>query len=131
MLHHSDGKVAVCSNPSEFPDYGQISTVYEPVVDATIVIPSEYIGEKLTVSLVFVSSSFSTTTGPVMKLCMMKRGEDKGKDALGENTAILRFAMPLSETITGFFDRLKELTSGYASFEYEPAGYTACDVVKV
>lgn len=69
--------------------------------------------------------------GSVMTLCIEHRASPVSNEPLGEKTVILRFEMPLSETITGFFDKLKEATSGYASFEYEQTGYRTTDLVKV
>ncbi len=106
------GETTIINNPSEFPESDQHVTVAEPIVTATIVVPTEYVG-------------------PVMMLCIDRRATPVGHEPLGEGTVILKYRMPLAETITGFFDRLKEMTSGYASFEYEPADYVVTDLVKV
>lgn len=108
----NNGSVEIINNPSDFPDPGHYKAVAEPIVDATLVVPSNYVGA-------------------VMQLCMQCRATPNGVETLGEGSVILRYKMPLSETITGFFDKLKEYTSGYASYEYEPSGYQETDLVKV
>lgn len=104
-----DGSEIICSNPADFPDHYE--RVFEPIVRATIVVPSEHVGA-------------------VMQLCMERRATPDGLELLGDST-IMRFVMPVAETISGFFDKLKEITSGYASYEYEPNGYEATDLVKL
>lgn len=69
-------------------------------------------------------------TGTLMQLAVARRGELVTNEPLGESV-VLKFRLPLAETITGFFDEVKGATSGYASFEYEPAGYASADVVRI
>ncbi|WP_040883613.1 translation elongation factor 4 [Janibacter sp. HTCC2649] len=106
-----DGSVIVVTNPSEFP-YGKIAEVREPVVKATILAPSEFIGA-------------------IMELCQSKRGQLQGMDYLSEDRVELRYTVPLAEVVFDFFDQLKSRTRGYASLDYQEAGEQAADLVKV
>jgi GTP-binding protein LepA len=99
------------TNPSEFPD-GKIRTVYEPIVRATILSPSEHIGA-------------------IMELCQSRRGVLLGMDYLSEDRVEIRYTLPLAEIIFDFFDQLKSRTRGYASLDYEPSGEQEADLVKV
>jgi GTP-binding protein LepA len=106
-----DGAEHVVTNPSDWPG-GKIAQVYEPVVNAMIIAPSEYIGA-------------------IMELCQSRRGTLGGMDYLSESRVELRYTMPLAEIIFDFFDALKSRTRGYASLDYEAAGEAAADLVKV
>ena len=106
-----DGKQLVVTNPSEYPD-GKISEVQEPIVKATILAPSEFIGT-------------------IMELCQQRRGVQKGMDYLSEDRIEIRYTLPLAEIVFDFFDQLKSRTRGYASLDYEPIGEEAGDLVKV
>ena len=106
-----DGKQLVVTNPSEYPD-GKISEVQEPIVKATILAPSEFIGT-------------------IMELCQQRRGIQKGMDYLSEDRIEIRYTLPLAEIVFDFFDQLKSRTRGYASLDYEPIGEEAGDLVKV
>jgi GTP-binding protein LepA len=106
-----DGKEIVVTNPSEFPS-GKIAEVYEPVVRATVLAPSEYIGA-------------------IMELCQTRRGSLLGMDYLSADRVELRYTMPLAEIIFDFFDALKSKTRGYASLDYETTGEQDADLVKV
>jgi GTP-binding protein LepA len=106
-----DGAEHVVTNPSDWPG-GKIAQVYEPVVKAMIIAPSEYIGA-------------------IMELCQSRRGTLGGMDYLSESRVELRYTMPLAEIIFDFFDALKSRTRGYASLDYEAAGEAASDLVKV
>ncbi len=99
------------TNPSEFPG-GKIREVREPVVRATILAPSEFVGT-------------------VMGLCTDRRGTLLGMDYLSEDRVELRYTLPLAEIVFDFFDQLKSRTRGYASLDYEPTGEQAADLVKV
>src|SRR5690606_4097186 len=103
-------KVTV-TNPSEFPS-GKIREIREPVVRATILAPSEFIGA-------------------VMELCQNRRGTLLGMDYLSEDRVEMRYRLPLAEIVFDFFDQLKSRTRGYASLDYEPDGDQAADLVKV
>ena len=106
-----DGKQLVVTNPSEYPD-GKISEVQEPIVKATILAPSEFIGT-------------------IMELCQQRRGVQKGMDYLSEDRIEIRYTLPLAEIVFDFFDQLKSRTRGYASLDYEPIGEEPGDLVKV
>jgi GTP-binding protein LepA len=106
-----DGKVVTVTNPSEFPN-GKIGDIREPVVRATILAPSEFIGA-------------------VMELCQARRGTLLGMDYLSEDRVEMRYTLPLAEIVFDFFDALKSKTRGYASLDYEPAGEQVADLVKV
>nr|WP_244983791.1 translation elongation factor 4 [Actinomadura citrea] len=106
-----DGSEHVVTNPSEFPE-GKIGAVYEPVVKATLLSPSEHIGA-------------------IMELCQGRRGVLLGMDYLSEDRVEIRYTLPLAEIIFDFFDQLKSRTRGYASLDYEPSGEQESDLVKV
>jgi GTP-binding protein LepA len=106
-----DGTDVKVTNPSEFPG-GKIKEVREPVVKATILTPSEFVGT-------------------VMGLCTDRRGTMHGMDYLSEDRVELRYTLPLAEIVFDFFDQLKSRTRGYASLDYEPQGDQSANLVKV
>jgi len=106
-----DRSVVTVTNPSEFPG-GKIGEVREPIVRATILTPSEFIGT-------------------IMELCQDRRGELQGMDYLSEDRVEMRYTLPLAEIVFDFFDALKSRTRGYASLDYETTGDQAADLVKV
>jgi GTP-binding protein LepA len=106
-----DGAEHTVTNPSEFPE-GKISEVHEPVVRATILAPSEFIGS-------------------IMELCQTRRGTLLGMDYLSEDRVEIRYTLPLAEIVFDFFDQLKSKTRGYASLDYEPTGEQSASLVKV
>jgi GTP-binding protein LepA len=106
-----DGTQIRVTNPSEYPD-GKIAEVREPVVRATILAPSDYVGA-------------------IMELCQQRRGTLRGMDYLSEDRVEMRYTLPLAEIVFDFFDILKSKTRGYASLDYEPDGDQAADLVKV
>jgi len=106
-----DGSTHEVTNPSEFPE-GKIAEVREPVVRATILSPSDYIGT-------------------IMELCQTKRGTLLGMDYLSEDRVEMRYTLPMGEIVFDFFDQLKSRTKGYASLDYERSGDQAADLVKV
>ena len=106
-----DGTEHEVTNPSEYPS-GKIAEVREPVVKATILSPSDYIGA-------------------IMELCQTKRGQLQGMDYLSEDRVEMRYTLPLAEIVFDFFDQLKSRTKGYASLDYERSGEQAADLVKV
>jgi GTP-binding protein LepA len=106
-----DGSEITVTNPSDWPA-GKISTIYEPVVSATIIAPSDY-------------------TGAIMELCQGRRGQLGGMDYLSESRVELRYTLPLGEIIFDFFDALKSRTRGYASLDYAEAGEQESQLVKV
>jgi GTP-binding protein LepA len=101
----------VVTNPSEFPD-GKVAHIYEPVVRATVLAPSDHIGA-------------------IMELCQSRRAVLLGMDYLSSDRVEIRYTMPLAEIIFDFFDQLKSRTRGYASLDYEPAGEQEADLAKV
>jgi len=106
-----DGREVEVTNPSEFPE-GKIAEVREPIVRATILAPSEFIGS-------------------IMELCQGRRGVLQGMDYLSEDRVEIRYTLPLGEIVFDFFDNLKSRTRGYASLDYEPIGEAPGDLVKV
>ena len=106
-----DGSEVMVTNPSEFPG-GKVGEVFEPMVRATVLAPSEYIGA-------------------IMELCQTRRGTLLGMDYLSEERVELRYTLPLAEIVFDFFDALKSKTRGYASLDYEPTGEQSSDLVKV
>ena len=106
-----DNSVVTVTNPSEFPG-GKIAEVREPIVRATILAPSEFIGA-------------------IMELCQGKRGTLRGMDYLSEDRVEMRYTLPLAEIVFDFFDQLKSRTRGYASLDYELDGEQVADLVKV
>ena len=99
------------TNPSEFPE-GKVSSVSEPVVRATILTPSEFVGT-------------------VMELCQSRRGTMQGMDYLSESRVEMHYVLPLAEIVFDFFDALKSRTRGYASLDYEADGSQDANLVKV
>jgi GTP-binding protein LepA len=106
-----DGQEIIVTNPSEFPT-GKIAQVFEPVVRATILAPSEYVGT-------------------IMELCQSRRGTLLGMDYLSAERVELRYTLPLAEIVFDFFDQLKSRTRGYGSLDYEPTGEQEASLVKV
>jgi GTP-binding protein LepA len=106
-----DGRELVVTNPSEFPT-GKVAEVHEPVVKATVLAPSDFVGT-------------------IMELCQSRRGILLGMDYLSQDRVELRYTLPLAEIVFDFFDQLKSRTKGYASLDYEPSGEQVADLVKV
>lgn len=108
----TDGEVIMIDNPTNLPATAEIEIMEEPVVKATIMVPTEYVGN-------------------VMELCQERRGVYKNMDYIDEGRAMLTYEMPLNEIIYDFFDALKSRTKGYASLDYELLGYKQSDLVKL
>ena len=106
-----DGNIFDLQNPSTMPDPSQIKFIEEPWIKATIITPDEYLGS-------------------IIKICQDKRGIQKDLSYSG-NRAVLVYELPLNEVVFDFYDRLKSLTSGYASFDYEITGYKEGNLVKL
>ena len=106
-----DRTVHTVTNPSEFPE-GKVASVSEPVVRATILTPSEFVGT-------------------VMELCVSRRGTMEGMDYLSPSRVEMHYTLPLAEIVFDFFDALKSRTRGYASLDYEMDGEQSADLVKV
>ena len=107
-----DGRELTVTNPSEYPTDGKIAEVYEPVVKATILSPTDYIGT-------------------ILELCQARRGIQHGMDYLSADRVEIRYTLPLAEIVFDFFDALKSRTKGYASLDYEPDGEERAELVKV
>ncbi len=113
MKKKHTGELIEVRNPSEFPDnLGLVEAVEEPYVLVTIITPKEYVGG-------------------IMQLCQEKRGEQKKFSYLDENTVILEYELPLAEVILDFHDKVKTLSRGFASYDYEFVGYRPSDLVKL
>lgn len=112
QVFRTNGDVELVDNPSNFPDPTVIDHVEEPYVNATIIVPKDYVGA-------------------VMELSQEKRGEYENMTYLDETRVMIHYALPLSEIIYDYFDRLKSVTRGYASLDYGLAGYRASSLVKV
>ena len=107
----NDGELELVSNPSKLPDPARIAEIREPVIAVTIFVPQEYVG-------------------PVMTLCMQKRGTQTNLHYSARHV-VLSYDLPLNEVVMDFFDRLKSLTRGYGSMDYEFKAYQAADMVKL
>lgn len=108
----TNGSFEMISNPSLMPDRTYIDHIEEPYIEATIILPNEYIGN-------------------IMDLCQNKRGIYKSLDYIDDSKSRLVYEMPLGEIVFDFFDKMKSLSKGYASFEYDLIGYKTSDLVKV
>ncbi|MCI7421169.1 MAG: translation elongation factor 4 [Alphaproteobacteria bacterium] len=110
-IYLTNGTQIMLHNPADMPDVSTIKMIEEPMVQATIMVPDTYLGS-------------------VLKLCTERRGEQEDLTYVG-NRAMVVYKIPLSEIVFDFYDRLKSITSGYASFNYELVGYAQSDLVKV
>ncbi|MQN01620.1 MAG: elongation factor 4 [bacterium LCO1.1] len=111
-VHKTDGTVIDLTNPSNLPDPSEIEYMEEPVVDAEIMVTSDFIG-------------------PIMDLCQERRGEYISLEYIEKTRAVLKYVLPLNEIIYDFFDVLKSRSRGYASFDYELKGYQRSELVKL
>ncbi len=111
-VHKTDGTVIDLTNPTNLPDPSEIEYMEEPIVDAEIMVTTEFIG-------------------PIMDLCQERRGQYIGMDYMEETRAMLKYKLPLNEIIYDFFDALKSRSRGYASLDYELAGYERSELVKL
>jgi GTP-binding protein LepA len=110
--HLTTGEVVEVDNPSALPPAAQIDQIEEPYLTVTILLPAEY-------------------TGTVMDLCQTRRGDMVRMEYLSPERLELVYRIPLAEVVIDFFDVLKSRTKGYASLDYEPAGYVRSDLVKI
>ncbi len=108
----TDGEILKIDSPQKLPDITKIKTISEPYILTNVFTPSEYIG-------------------PLMELCQNKRGIYKSLEYLTPERAILHYELPLSEIVYDFFDKLKSISKGYASFDYELIGYKPSNLVKM
>jgi len=111
-IEHTDGSQVTIDNPADYPDPGSIARTLEPYIRASIIIPDTYMGT-------------------VMNLCMERRGINTDYQYFTSNRLEMIFELPLSEVVYDFYDRLKTLTQGYGSFDYEIIDYRASDLVKL
>ena len=110
-VHLTNGNVVELHNPADMPDPVKVSHIDEPWIEATILVPDEFLGA-------------------VLKLCEDRRGEQKTLTYAGSR-AMLIYALPLNEVVYDFYDRLKSISRGYASFDYQITGYRTGDLVKM
>ncbi len=111
-LTKTDGTKIYIDSPSKMPDKAKISDIKEPFIKTSIFVPSNYIG-------------------PIMELCQDKRGNYISMEYLDKTRVNIHYEIPLSEIVYDFFDRLKSISKGYASFDYEIIGYKSSDLVKM
>jgi GTP-binding protein LepA len=112
LVRMNDGEERLIDNPSELPPAGEWSEILEPMLTATVITPSQY-------------------TGTLMDLCQKRRGVMEKMEYLSPERLELVYKLPLGEVVVDFFDQLKSRTQGYASLDYEPAGYERGELVKV
>jgi GTP-binding protein LepA len=111
-VHSKDGQVLCIDNPSRLPNAQEIDTILEPLIEAQIHVPSEYVGA-------------------VMKLCEERRGQQKNLTYAAHERVIVTYLLPLAEVAFDFYDQLKSVSKGYASLDYELAGSQPADLVKL
>lgn len=111
-VHTRKGEILQIDNPSKLPDPGHIETIEEPFIEARIIVPPDYIGG-------------------VMGLCQGKRGVQKRMEYIGDKRVVLEYELPLGEVILDFYDKLKSISQGYASFDYEIKDYRPSTIVKM
>ncbi|KAJ3319978.1 Translation factor guf1 mitochondrial [Boothiomyces sp. JEL0866] len=115
IIQYTNGEQVKIRNPSDFPENistTSIQSFLEPMVNGTFVAPDKYLGK-------------------IIELCNSHRGEQLDCTYISDNRIMLKYRLPMAEILTQFYDRLKSCTSGYASFDYEEAGYSEADLVKV
>jgi GTP-binding protein LepA len=111
-LRKDPDKKLIVNNPSELPDPAGIDRIEEPYIKAQVITKSEYVGQ-------------------IMTLCIEKRGELKNQVYLTQDRVEITFEMPLAEIVFDFYDRLKSVSRGYASFDYHPVGYKTSDLIRM
>lgn len=112
IVHMKNGEVLEIDNPLEYPDPMKVDYAEEPFIEASIITPVQFVG-------------------PIMTLCMEKRGVQNAMNYLDEKRVELRYDMPLSEVLFEFYDRLKSISRGYASFDYQVIGHKRTDLVRL
>ncbi|OGQ25775.1 MAG: elongation factor 4 [Deltaproteobacteria bacterium RBG_16_71_12] len=112
QVHLNDGRMILVDNPAKLPDMQTIDRIEEPVIEASIHTPSEHVGG-------------------VIKLCEERRGTQIALNYITQNRVVVKYLLPLAEVVFDFFDKLKTVTRGYASFDYELAGYREDRLVRV
>jgi len=111
-IHKADGTTIEISNPSEFPEPLDIDRIEEPTVLANIFMPEEFVGT-------------------MIKLCQERRGVQQDMKFIGQGRVMLTYSIPLAEMVIDFYDKLKSVSRGYASMDYELADFAVSDVVKL
>jgi GTP-binding protein LepA len=111
-IEKTDGETVTIDNPSKLPGVSSIARFLEPIMTAHIYVPNEYVGA-------------------VLKLCQDRRGTQKDIKYIGTKRVQITYEIPLAEVVFDFFDKLKSITRGYASLDYEPRGYMESDLVKL
>ncbi|MGE5183142.1 MAG: translation elongation factor 4, partial [Acidobacteriota bacterium] len=111
-IHNTVGEVIELDNPAKIPDQGKYEKIEEPIITATVHLPQEYVG-------------------PIMQLCQERRGVQQGLHYDPGGRVRVVYEMPLAEVVFGFYDRLKTMSRGYASLDYEPAGYREADLIRL
>jgi GTP-binding protein LepA len=111
-LFFQDGSSEEVDNPSRIPDAGKYDHIEEPMINATVHVPQDYVGA-------------------IVQLCQERRGTQLGIDYGHGGRVLVRYELPLAEVVFGFYDKLKTVTRGYASLDYEPAAYKESDLVRV
>ncbi len=106
------GEEILCDNPADYPDEGKIESAEEPYIKASIITPTTYLGN-------------------IMSLCVEKRGVQTNMQYLDQKRVEIWYEMPLAEVLFDFYDRLKSVSRGYASFDYEVIGFRSTDLVKI
>ncbi|KNE68736.1 GTP-binding protein LepA [Allomyces macrogynus ATCC 38327] len=112
---YKDGTVHHIRNPAEFPEgpmLTKVDNVEEPTINATILTPDAYLG-------------------PILELCNSRRGQETELTYIDDTRVMIKYVLPMTEVVTDFYDRLKSISSGFASFDYEEAGYVDADLVKL
>ena len=112
LVHRDDDTVEVVENPAMIPDVGKFRSIDEPVIRATVHVPQEYVG-------------------PVVQLCEERRGVQKDISYGTAGRVQITYELPLAEVVFGFYDKLKTMSRGYASLDYEPAGHRESDLVRL
>ncbi len=112
IVHMKNGEILHIDNPLEYPDPMRIEYAEEPYIQANVITPTQFVG-------------------PIITLCMEKRGVQTGMNYLDEKRVELIYEMPLAEVLFEFYDRLKSISRGYASFDYQVIGYKRTDLVRM
>jgi GTP-binding protein LepA len=111
-ITYTSGEIKIIDNPTAYPDPAEITKTREPFINASIIVPDKYMGN-------------------VMQVCHEFRGVSKNYQYMTSNRMEMKFELPLAEVVYEFYDRLKSVTQGYGSFDYEIAGYQETDLVKL
>ena len=112
QVHLKDGTSSLVDNPAHIPDVGKFDFIEEPIINCVIHVPQEYVG-------------------PVMQLCEERRGKQTTIDYGAMGRVQVKYVLPLAEVVFGFYDKLKTLSRGYASLDYEAGGLQKSDLVRV